>query len=82
MTLIGVYLSIPEWYTVANTLLQAGEKAEKTARHILDEIGFGLDVAPEYYAPRRDTCANCKNSRICTVTAALPICQHYERKVL
>ena len=81
MTIIGVYLSAPEWYTVAYTLLQAGVEAEKTARHILDEIGYSLDIAPEYYAPRRDTCADCKNARFCTVAAALPICQHFVREV-
>lgn len=80
MILIGLYLSKSEWLTVVETLMKADDTAFKTAQHILDEIGFSLDIAPQYFAPRRDTCAICKNRKFCTVAAALPLCSDFVRK--
>ncbi len=80
MTLIGIYLSIPEWYAICNAGLNYTDESAAAAAHILDEIGYSLDVAPQYYAPRRNTCANCKNSKNCAVVAAQPLCRHYVKE--
>ena len=79
MLLIGLYLSMSEWYTVCNKLLQAGEI--DISAHILDEIGYCLDVAPQYYKPRFETCDNCNYRYRCRIATAKPLCKDYKKAV-
>ena len=80
MVLIGLYLSMSEWYTVCNKLLQAGEV--EISGHILNEIGYCLDVAPQYYNKRCDCCQICTHFKECTIATAWPLCSQFERGVI
>ena len=80
MNIIGIYLSVVEWYSICEIMRQLEEPYSSIAAHILDEIGRISGIAPEFFEPQHGTCKDCIYLDICKPVCGLPCCKDFEKK--